>query len=298
MTDFVAPLKSRGLITVAGPDRAEFLQGLISNDIVKVTQGKAIWAALLTPQGKYLHDFFVIEINDVFYIDCEGARLIDLGQRLHKYKLRANVQLDVAKSFSVAAFWGDGPVSALGLPKNGDVLQKESGSFYVDPRLAAAGVRAVLSETVQLGEFVAGGFEISDEKSYDYNRLELGLSDGSRDLVVEKSILLESNFDELNGVDWEKGCYMGQELTARTKYRGLVKKRLVPVTIVGPDLAPGTLIYSDGRDVGEIRSSQNGSGLALLRLETLIGKTELTAAQSKIEPRVPKWMNLSEKSPS
>jgi folate-binding protein YgfZ len=125
-------------------------------------------------------------------------------------------------------------------------------------------------------------------------RLGLGLPDGSRDLVVDKSILLESGFDELNGVDWKKGCYMGQELTARTKYRGLVKKRLVPVVLDGAPPDPGTPVMLAGREAGELRSAaateNGGIGLALLRLESLAEAGGMTAGDVGVTPRKAPWM--------
>jgi folate-binding protein YgfZ len=110
--------------------------------------------------------------------------------------------------------------------------------------------------------------------------------------VLEKSILLESGFDELNGVDWQKGCYIGQELTARTKYRGLIKKRLMPVQIDGPAPAPGTIVSADGREAGEMRSSRDGLGLALLRIEPVLAGKELTAGEAAISPMRPGWMRF------
>ena len=140
------------------------------------------------------------------------------------------------------------------------------------------------------------GFTAGSPEEYDLMRLEQGLSDGSRDLVVEKSILLESNFDELHGVDWEKGCYMGQELTARTKYRGLVKRRLVPVRIEGPAPVAGTPIRAGARDVGEMRSSRDGRGLAQLRLEVLSAAPAdadaLTCGDARVVPVIPDWMQF------
>ena len=124
-------------------------------------------------------------------------------------------------------------------------------------------------------------------------RLELGVPDGSRDLVLDKSILLESGFEELHGVDWEKGCYIGQELTARTKYRGLIKKRLFPVRIDGPAPEAGTIVTLDGQEAGEMRSSRDGTGLALLRLEA-VGKNRLMAGDACIVPTMPAWMRLPE----
>ena len=133
------------------------------------------------------------------------------------------------------------------------------------------------------------GFEFD---AYEDLRLGLGVPDGSRDLVVEKSILLEAGFDELNGVDWHKGCYIGQELTARTKYRGLIKRRLVPVAIDGPAPTPGTVVTADGRDVGEMRSSNGGRGLALLRTDAVVEKKRLMAGDAVIVPTKPAWMHF------
>ena len=143
----------------------------------------------------------------------------------------------------------------------------------------------------------AAGLAEDDFAAYDRLRLALGVPDGSRDLVLDKSILLEAGFDELNGVDWQKGCYIGQELTARTKYRGLIKKRLLPVTIDGSAPAPGTIVTADGREAGEMRSSRDGRGLALLRLETALQeKLTLVAADAVLVPSIPGWMRLEAES--
>lgn len=266
---FYTILAHRGVITVGGADRHAFLQGLVSNDVMRVDAEHALWSAFLTPQGKYLHDFFMIEIGEVLHLDCEGGdRLMDFGRRLHKFKLRSAVDLGVADGMAVVALWGDGIAGALGLegvPGAGRPF--EGGAVYMDPRLAAAGARAMMPADAVAGVLAERGFEAATPEAYDRIRLELGLPDGSRDLVVEKSILLESNFDVLNGVDWDKGCYMGQELTARTRYRGLIKKRLMPVAVSGAAPAPGTVLMRDGKEAGEMRSSRDGLGLALVRLE-------------------------------
>jgi folate-binding protein YgfZ len=140
------------------------------------------------------------------------------------------------------------------------------------------------------------------EADWDLHRLRLGLPDGSADLEAEKTVLLEAGFDELSGVAWDKGCYMGQELTARTKYRGLVKRRLVPVMVDGPLPAPGTPILRGGLEVGTMRSGRDGLGLAVLRLEMLrpeIPGAEtpgegLTSGGARLTPRIPDWMRLPE----
>lgn len=266
-----AVLSHRGLITVGGDDRRDFLQGLVSNDVMKAGVEHAIWAGFLTPQGKYLHDFFMIEIGDVLYLDCEGGdRLMDFGKRLSKYKLRSQVDLGIAPDFAIVALWGDGAATALGLPEEaGAGRPMEGGAVYIDPRLAAAGARAVLpsARIAEILELL--GFAAVMPEDYDLTRLELGLPDGTKDMVVDKTVLLEANFDALNGVDWNKGCYMGQELTARTKYRGLVKRRLMPVSIEGEAPPAGTPLMTDGKEVGEMRSSRDGLGIALIRLDRL-----------------------------
>src|SRR4029077_5612549 len=130
----------------------------------------------------------------------------------------------------------------------------------------------------------------ADFGAYDRHRLGLGIPDGSRDLVLDKSILLESGFDELHGVDWQKGCYIGQELTARTKYRGLIKKRLFPVRIDGPGPDPGTIVTLDGHEAGELRSSRDGQGLALLRLDAVDAGRPLLADAATLVALRPAWM--------
>jgi len=284
-------LDDRGVLTVEGPDAREFLQGLISNDIEKVTPERAIYAALLTPQGKYLFDFFVSQAGDRLLFDCERARLPDLQKRLRMYKLRAQAELaDVSEDITVAALWGADALAAAGLgTEAGSAKPLDDGTLFVDPRLPEAGLRAVLPADRAAETLEGFGAAIGDAADYDRHRLALGLPDASRDLVVDKAILLESGFDELNGVDWNKGCYMGQELTARTKYRGLVKKRLVPVAIDGPAPAPGTPLKAAERDVGEMRSSKGGIGLALVKLDAIESGETLDADGVTLIPRKPDW---------
>jgi folate-binding protein YgfZ len=286
-------LADRGVLEITGADRRDFLQGLISNDIHKVTPHRAVYAALLTAQGKYLHDFFVVERGDAFYLDGEAARLADLKRRLGLYKLRAKVTIaDASERYQVAAAFGAGAIESLGLEaEQGAAKAFADGIAYVDPRLAALGARLLLPRAAGLAPLDAKGFVAADVADYDRLRLLLGVADGSRDLEIEKSILLESGFDELNGVDWQKGCYVGQELTARTKYRALVRKRLLPVVVEGPLPAPGTVIMAGDREAGEMRSGRDALGLALLRLDAL-DAGPLTAGTAKLTPRKPDWAKL------
>jgi folate-binding protein YgfZ len=274
--------RDRALITVSGADRIAFLQGLVSNDVAKVSAGRALYAAFLTAQGKYLHDIFIAAIGERLLIECEAARRPDLVRRLSLYKLRSQVALSEENGLSVGLYFGEGALGALGLPEtSGQARVEQSGVVFVDPRLAALGARAYLP--------CAGlPTETATTADYDRLRISLGVPDGSRDLPVEKAILLENGFDELNAIDWDKGCYMGQELTARTRYRGLVRKRLMPVTIEGPAPAFGAPLLLGEKEAGEMRSANGELGLALIRLEAL-GQGVLTSGTARLTPVKPGW---------
>ena len=282
-----ALLAHRSVIAVSGADRIEFLQGLISNDTTKVSPHHAVWAALLTPQGRFLNDMFVAEEGtETLLLETERERAPGLAKKLSMYTLRSKAKVeDRAASMEVAVVFGAGADKALGI---------EHAVSFADPRLPELGVRLLTKAGEAAALLGSHGFLPATLADYDALRLTLGVPDGSRDLPVEKALLLESGFDELNGVDWKKGCYMGQELTARTKYRGLVRKRLFPVQLDGPLPAPGTAIHANGEVVGEIRSGSGNRALAMLRLDAARG--DLTAENTRIVAEIPAWMKLPEPS--
>jgi folate-binding protein YgfZ len=286
----------RGVLEVAGEDRQTFLQGLVSNDVTKATATRAIHAALLTPQGKYLHDFHIVALGDALYLDGEAARLADLKKRLGMFRLRSKVTLtDVSDALAAVVAFGDGAAARFGLPEEpGAAAAFADGVAYVDPRLAALGVRLLLPRAALPAALDGLGLVPGDDAAYDRLRLGHGVPDGSRDLQTDKAILLEAGFDELHGIDWNKGCYMGQELTARTKYRALIKKRLLPVGVDGTLPAPGTLVMLRDAEAGEIRSGRDGMALALLRLDAVDEAARtgepLTAAGARLSATRPDWM--------
>ncbi|HCX13843.1 MAG TPA: folate-binding protein, partial [Rhodospirillaceae bacterium] len=223
---FYTFLPHRGLMTVKGIDRFNFLQGLISNDMRKVEAGEVVWAALLSPQGKFLHDFFIFSMKDVIYLDCEYDRRDDLLALLLRYKLRAKVTLDTKCILETGVAWGNSVDVALRLPRITNAPSAIQGGFiYRDPRLPAAGLRWALPKDTAKKTLGESGLIASEPQIFDLHRFSLGLPDGSRDMEIEKALLLENGFEELHGIDFQKGCYMGQELTARTHYRALIKKR-------------------------------------------------------------------------
>jgi folate-binding protein YgfZ len=279
---FFTPLPYRALVAVRGEDRISFLQGLVSNNMARVEAGQAVWAAFLTPQGKFLHEFFAVPHGDEVLLECERARRDDLITHLSRYKLRAKVSLAVEDSLIAGANWGGtaGPVRAEG-----------AGVIYGDPRLESAGSRWALPAD-QVNSIAQAGLSRATLEAYDAHRFDLGLPDGSRDMEIEKALLLENGFEELHGVDFKKGCYIGQELTARTHYRALIKKRLMPVIIEGDALDPGAMITTaDGTEAGELKSNGGGKGLALLRLDKIGGV--LKVGESRIAARPPTWMRIS-----
>lgn len=287
------PLTHRSLMAIGGEDRATFLQGLVSSDVEKMAPDRALYGAFLTPQGKFLHEFFLGAEGDDLLLETESGRRADFVKRLSMYKLRSKVQIGANDRLAVYALTGEGVAAALGLPDEAGAARPfANGLVFIDPRLAAGGVRAWLPEGGEAA-LAEAGFAAAPIEDWDSHRIALGLPDGSRDLVPDKTLLLEAGFDELQGVDWEKGCYLGQELTARTKYRGLVRKRLIPVDITGPAPEPGTPVMLGDAEAGEMRSHAGTAGLAFLRLDSLeqLAKDggSLRAGEAVLVPHKPAW---------
>jgi folate-binding protein YgfZ len=267
----IATLDHRAVIAVAGEDRVAFLQGLVSQDMELAEPGRALWSGLLTPQGKWLAEFFAFSDGDRLMLDVEAAQRETIATRLLRFRLRSRVTI-IPQPHVVQVAW------------EGALPEVPAGTLVAsDPRVEGAGLRILAAAPLPTTASAA---------EWDAHRLALGLPDGSRDLEVEKTVLLEAGFDELNGISWTKGCYMGQELTARTRYRGLLKRRLVPVRIEGRAPEPGTPVMTEaGREVGTMRSAAGARGLAVLRLDALQGIT-LRCDAALLTPEIPGWMRL------
>ena len=215
----LARLPDRATLRVAGPEARPFLQGLISNDVDLLAPGRPLYAALLTPQGRYLFDFILVdEGGDAVLMDVERERAPELRQRLMMYRLRSKVTIEEPlPALTVLALFGPGANAAAAGPL-----------AFVDPRLDELGWRILVpADDV---DDLARRLELAPAapETYDRHRLRLGIPDASRDLVPQKAFLLESGFEELNGVSFDKGCFVGQELTARTKHRGAGEEAAVP----------------------------------------------------------------------
>lgn len=248
MTIQLLQLENRAVIRIAGSEAINFLQGLVTNDVDNVSEGQAIYAAMLTPQGKFMFDMIIIKDGETLLLDIEAARKPDLLRRLMMYKLRADVELV------------DEPLSVWALI-NGE---SEVGISYDDPRHKALHKR-VISAAAPVQDA-----ELLSYAAYEERRIRHGIPDGSRDMAVEKYFWLETNAEKLNGVSFSKGCYVGQELTARMKHRTTLKKKITPIQFEGPSPESGTLIETtSGKKAGEVLTHSGVYALAYLRLEYL-----------------------------
>jgi folate-binding protein YgfZ len=236
---FYVRLMNRGLIHLEGEDRHAFLQNLITNDIRKADSGKALYTALLSAQGKFLYDFFILEGDGFTLLDCEGGiRAQGLFKHLKLYKLRAKVQISMEEQNSVFAVFGQKPDSGTADPRHTDMGWR---SFEKPENLPEK------------------PFDVWDER-----RIRLGIPDGSRDMGPQDTAL-ECNMDKINGVSFDKGCYVGQEITSRMHLRNILKNSLYPVEIKGPVPEPFTDIHINGQLVGQMRSHCGNIGLVMLK---------------------------------
>ncbi len=274
-------LPDRAVVSISGPDAKPFLQGLVTNDVDLVAPDRAIYAALLTPQGKFLHDFHIAELDGRLLLDCAADRVADLVRRLAMYRLRAKVEIrDESAGWTVWVLLPGGGTA-------GRADARRGGIVFTDPRHAALGHRALLPAGTAMAE---SGLAEGAFAEYEALRVGLAVPAAGTDLLPDRSLPLECGFDELNGVSFTKGCYVGQEVTARMKHRNLVKKRLFPVAIEGT-LPPGTPVTAGTVEAGEIRSVAGSQATALLRLD-LADRDDLSAGGVRIRPRRPDWASF------
>ena len=297
-------LENRGVFKVSGEDALMFLQGLITNDMNQVSSSQAIYGVFLTAQGFFSHDLFITRREDSYLIDTELDRLPDLLKKFRLYKLRIKVVIeDVSQKYSIWAAWGDGVYEHFDLmnpspqasPSLGQSKLYEGALIYGDPRLVDMGVRAIVPHDTEKEspEWKIDSADTSSTQNYEHWRLSHGIPESSQDLIPNKSMPLECNLDLLKAFSWDKGCYLGQELTARTKYRGLVRKRLFPVRIQGSVNPNDPLLNQEGKKVGTLHSSQGSLGMAMIRLEAMSqGSTTFVTERSTatVTPFLLSWM--------
>ena len=270
-----AELASRALISLSGPDWRSFLQGLITQDVETLRPGEARFAALLTPQGRLLWDLFVVGRQNGCWLDVAREAREAIVQRLSMYRLRAKVEIAPDEAV-VSAVYQTPPQS----PSEVDRAQRETeGAFIPDPRLVELGLRGY-------GAAPPAGATHADEAAYDAHRLRLGVP-GPADWGSDRSYPIEANFDLLGGIDFKKGCFVGQETTSRMKRRGQVKTRMLPIAFEGAPPPAGAEVLNGSLRAGEVRSGSDGRAIALLRLDRIEGA--LTVDGRPVQVERPAW---------
>ncbi|MGE0750803.1 MAG: folate-binding protein YgfZ [Variibacter sp.] len=281
----IALLSDRGVVKVAGETARDFLNGLVTSDMTKVAPDAPRFAALLTPQGKIIADFIVVEASEEdgggFFLDCPRALAHTLFTRLTMYKLRAKIAIeDLSDSLSVLAIWdGSG--------------ETEYGLVYPDPRLPALGHRAIVPADHAKDAAAEFGAPLGDLETYEAHRIALAVPRGGADFAYNDVFPHEADMDQLGGVDFDKGCYVGQEVVSRMQHRGTARTRIVAVTFA--DFAPecGVPVLSGEKTIGIMGSAIRGRGIAKLRIDRVADGIEagapLTAGGVPITPVKPGW---------
>ena len=284
-----ALLPDRGVIKLAGLDGRKLLNGLVTTDLGKVATGQPRFAALLTPQGKILADFIVVEADPAngggFFLDAPRPLVRTLTDRLNFYKLRANVMIeDLSETLGVMAIWEG----------QGDT---EYGVCYSDPRLPELGTRCMLPPHLVEKAAADLGSDLVDLSIYEAHRITLGVPRGGVDFVYGDTFPHESNMDQLHGVDFDKGCFVGQEVVSRIEHRAIARARVVPVGFEGPPPEAGIPVTASDRYVGMMGSGVIGRGLAKLRLdrveEALASGVPLVAGGIKLELLKASWARFA-----
>jgi tRNA-modifying protein YgfZ len=283
-----ALLTDRGVLRVSGPDAEKLLQGLITSDMDRLKDQPAIHGGLLTPQGKVLFDFFLARVSEDIVLDVRRDKVGDLVNRLNFYKLRAKVTIaDLSSEHNVVVFWG-------GPPPAGDPALTLLA--FPDPRLPALGWRAIVSLPVDWAR-VRGGAMVATAADYHAHRIGLGVPEGGLDYVFGDTFPHEAHFDQLRGVDFDKGCYVGQEVVSRMQHRATGRKRVVKVQGDGPLPASGTEVKAGAASIGTLGSVAGDMGLALLRLdraaEAQSKNIPLTAADVPLTIVLPEWASFT-----
>jgi len=280
-----ALLPDRGVVKVAGDDAAKFLNGLVTADLDTVTGTGARYAALLTPQGKIIADFIIVKggAEHHYFLDCPRALAPTLTQRLNFYRLRAKVTIeDLSETLAVLALW-DGTGAAV------------VGQCYADPRLPALGTRCMIAPHLAAEAASAHGAALVDAVDYEAHRIALGVPRGGSDFIFSDAFPHEADMDQLGGVDFDKGCFVGQEVVSRIEHRGTARTRVVPVAFDGPPPEAGVAVMAGDVNLGMMGSGLGaiGRGLAALRLDrvadAMASATPIVAGGITLRPVKPDW---------
>jgi hypothetical protein len=275
-------LTHRSVVKISGPDRLGFLQGLLTQDVT-LLQKHPIYSLFLTPNGRFLTDLFLSQIGDDILVDCEKAYRDELLKKFSLYKLRSRVSLTPYDTMDIAFIIGKTEEDLR--PFINDSL------IYKDPRYPHLGLRIFHYKNFFMD--TTDTFKHATLDFYHFHRIQHGIPEGSMDMTREKSIPLEFNMDHLNAISWTKGCYMGQELTARTHHQGLIRKRLLPFECQNSPIAMGVSLYQAGEKVGTITSHTHKRGLARIRMDAMEKQESITLSDNTVvELSIPQWLKI------
>ena len=280
-------LPDRGVLKVIGDDARKFLHGLVTADVLDLTPGQARFCALLTPQGKIIADFFVVEAPQAegggFFLDIPRAVAPTLVEKLNLYKLRARVLIeDLTEILGVIAAWDGSGTTKQGL-------------CYADPRLPALGLRIMLAPHRAAAAANDLGATLVSAEDYEAHRITLAVPRGGLDFAYGDAFPHETDMDQLGGVDFAKGCYVGQEVVSRIEHRGIARTRAVALRYDGTAPASGAPITAGERQVGTMGSAARGRGIALIRLDRVAEAEQSALAAGGISIRLvkPEWARFS-----
>jgi tRNA-modifying protein YgfZ len=276
MTGCIAVLPDRGVIAVEGAEAVDFLHALLTCDVKALAPGQGAYGALLTPQGKILFDLFTVASDTGLMLDAAASSADDLARRLMMYRLRRKIEIARRPDLGIAAIWDcEAPPDI------------DEAIVLRDPRTGSLGYRAIgLLSRLEAAATV-------DAARYHAHRMALGIADSDRDIKSGQLFPHEANLDQLHGVNFSKGCYVGQEVVSRMEHRGTARSRIVPVRFDGPPPAPGTGLAAGGRSLGTVLSSLDGRGLAIIRLDraenALAAGETIVAGETPMVLERPQW---------
>ena len=286
-------LEDRGILYINGENAKEFLQNLISNDINKVNEDNSCFASLLSPQGKFLFAFIVAKHKSGYFIDCEKSQVEELFKQLSVYKLRSKVEImNLSNEFVIAAFNRDKFLKFDGAKDTpGNTIKYREDCILLDPRNKDLGARLIINlEKLYLS---LKKLELKDSPVSEYYQLshELGIAQKNMNKLQNKLFGIECNFEELNGIDFQKGCYIGQENTARIKLKNKLSKRLLPIQLISGKLSEGAAIYADNVEIGKVLIDDEYPFALIKYLDDNFKKdNELKSENAVLRIKMPDWI--------
>jgi len=292
-TQNVYILEDRGILYINGADTKEFLQNIISNDINKVSETNSCFASLLTPQGKFLFAFIIVKHKTGYFIDCEKSQTENLFKQLSIYKLRSNIEIiNLSNEFVIAAFNQEKFLKFEGAKNEpGNTIKYREDPILLDPRNKDLGARLIINlEKLYLS---LKKLELKDSKVDEYYKFshELGIAQKDMNKLQNKLFGIECNLEELNGIDFKKGCYVGQENTARIKLKNKLSKRLLAIQLISGKLTEGEPIYANNTEIGKVLIDDEYP-FALIKFldDNFKEDSELKSENAVLRIKMPNWI--------